>query len=117
VARTRRRATAEVSARVLALALDQGKLRRLRVAHRADLDTYQQLVTLTAVTLAASGQEMVITGTTGNADHMTVREYAEATGRSSRSVRRDCADGTLSAVKRGRDWSIPRAELVREVAR
>lgn len=99
-----------VSVRALALVVSPDVLRRARIAYRAD-PLYQELLSLTVLLTAASGSKVAVQGPGCDAEYMTVNEYAAAAGITPRAVRLACRESRIRAVKRGRDWLIPPAEL------
>jgi hypothetical protein len=109
-----------VGVRALALAVDLRRLRRLRIAYRADPDVYPELLRLTTALIlgAADGTKVAVTGGPGDCGgHLVTSEFAAAAGLSERAVRRACAERRLSAVKRGGHWWIDATALtMREVS-
>jgi excisionase family DNA binding protein len=104
----------EVDLRALVLAVDPGRLRRLRVAHRGDPRLYPALVQLTAIVLgAADGTRLAVSAGQHDAGYATTAEAAALTGLSERAVRRACAEGRITAEKRSGVWLVDRDALTR----
>jgi excisionase family DNA binding protein len=92
----------------LALAVDPGRLRRLRVRHRADQQVYGDLLALSAILL--SGRDgttgLAVVPVRGHAGHMSTNEAAARLGVTSDAVRRACREGRIPARKLGREWLV-----------
>src|ERR1022692_268697 len=100
----------EISPRVLALLADPARLRRLRVAYRADPEIYPELVALSAVILgAAVGTRIAVGVAAGHAGTMTTAEAAERLAVKPRAIRRAIAEGRLSGTKRAGIWIVEAA--------
>ena len=100
-----------ISARALALIVDGPRLRRLRVAYRAD-PVYPELLAVSAAVLGgADATNLAIAGGTRNAGYMSASEYAAAAGLTANAVRRACREGRIRAERRSGVWLIPVAEL------
>lgn len=90
-------------------------MRRLRVRYRAD-PVYDDLVIISAIVLGrASTTRIAVAADDGNAWIMTT-EAAQRLGVKPDTVRRMCREGRLHGTRRGRDWLIDPASVVRRQA-
>jgi len=97
----------EISPRVLALLADAARLRRLRVAYRADPDVYRELLAVSAAVLGGAGATRLAIGAPSrHAGLMSTSEYAAAAGLTANAVRRACREGRIRARKAGRQWLV-----------
>ena len=103
-----------ISPRTLAiLAGDPTRLRRLRVAHRADPSLYRDLTAVTAIILSdranATGGDVEITHEAGSC--LTTRQAATLLGTTPDTIRRALRDGRLHGTRRDRRWHIDSHDL------
>jgi hypothetical protein len=100
-----------IDSRALALLVTPAMLKRARWQWRGNPELYRDLVTLSVLLAVASDSKIAIPSAARDAGYVTANEYAAAAGISANAVRLACRQGRIRAVKRGRDWQIPLAEL------
>lgn len=87
------------------------RIRDLRTRYRiGDSKAYALLNAITVArfgTVADNGVLPRQSAATEDRGTWTVREIAQASGRSERAVRMDCQAGQLTSTKAGRTWIIP----------
>jgi excisionase family DNA binding protein len=106
-----------ISGRLLGLLVTQERLRRLRIAHRADKSLYAELLVVSAVLLGyADVTKVALVAADGNAWIMTT-EAAQRLGVGPPAVRRMLREGRLCGTKHGRLWLVDATDLTsRELA-
>lgn len=108
---------AHISARTLAVLADAERLRRLRVAHRADAELYADLVTVAAVSLAyrndANVTDLGVSAHLPERSEVTTTEAARILGITAHGVREARRRGRLDGTRRGTQWFITTESIAR----
>jgi excisionase family DNA binding protein len=105
--------TITISGRLLGQLVTQERLRRLRIAHRADKDLYSELLTLSAVLLgSATGTKVVVTaGPPGESGLLGTATAARRAGATPRAIRKAISEHRLAATRISGRWLIRPADL------
>ena len=107
-----------ISPRTCALLAREPAFRRLRVAYRADPETYADLLALTVIGLgweagSVNATALAIGSPAVDDCAMTTIEAAAFAGVRPVTIRRACREGRVTASLRGGRWLVPAAEVAR----